>query len=322
MNRGIAKRTLFETEADIRHFLSRVAHAVRRGEIEVHAFCILTTHFHMLVRSPAGALSQAMRRIQNDYVRRFNRTRHRDGPLVRGRYRSRHVGSVEYRRALVRYIDRNPVSAGLVRWAWEFPHGSAQRYVRGTGPPWLERTWVEGCVRARLGSDAYSPDGYVRVFGGSGPGIERLVERRIRLPESAEDPLDELLRGADERTLAWMRRKARTADATEIGIALVDPETLEELVATEAARRGAWVVRRGRKAWDGWRIARAALLRDLCAATYREVASRTGQSRQGALADRERHERLLADDPDYANRVAAIGRAALERCHGRGEGSP
>ena len=54
VNRGIAKRPLFEDRDDIRYFLSRLAHEVRRGRIEVHAYCILTTHYHLLVRSPRG----------------------------------------------------------------------------------------------------------------------------------------------------------------------------------------------------------------------------------------------------------------------------
>ena len=49
MNRGIARRTVFESREDVRYFLSRVARAVRRGEIEVHSFCIMATHFHLLV---------------------------------------------------------------------------------------------------------------------------------------------------------------------------------------------------------------------------------------------------------------------------------
>ncbi len=63
MNRGIARRSLFESRDDIRFFLACLARAVRRGQIEVHAWCILTTHFHLLVRSPGGELSAAMRRV-------------------------------------------------------------------------------------------------------------------------------------------------------------------------------------------------------------------------------------------------------------------
>lgn len=68
MNRGIARRTLFEGREDIRFFLSRLARSVRRGQLEIHAFCVLTTHFHLLVRSPVGELSTVMRQVQLDYV--------------------------------------------------------------------------------------------------------------------------------------------------------------------------------------------------------------------------------------------------------------
>ena len=107
MNRGIAKRTLFENELDIRTFLSRLALTVRVGKLEVHSYCVLTTHFHLLLRSPEEQLSSALQVIQNSYSRWFNRSRKRDGPLYRGRFRSKRVDSEDYRLNLVRYIDEN-----------------------------------------------------------------------------------------------------------------------------------------------------------------------------------------------------------------------
>ena len=83
--RGIAKRTMFEAKLDIRYFLACVARAVRAGLIEVHAFCVLVNHFHLLLRSRIGRLSDAMQQIQSRYVRMFNRRRKRDGPLIRAR---------------------------------------------------------------------------------------------------------------------------------------------------------------------------------------------------------------------------------------------
>ena len=90
MNRGIARRTLFESSADIRYFLAQVAWAVHRGEIEVHAYSILTTHYHLLLRSLTGQLGRVMQQVQTKYSRRFNRGRHRDGSLVRGRFTFSH----------------------------------------------------------------------------------------------------------------------------------------------------------------------------------------------------------------------------------------
>src|SRR5262245_9866680 len=107
--RGIAKRPIFETRADIRRFQAALARAVRRGDIEVHSFTFLTTHFHLLIRSPRGKLSAALGRVLWDFTHYFNRKRHRDGTVWRGRFCSKPVTSLHYRRILVRYIDANPV---------------------------------------------------------------------------------------------------------------------------------------------------------------------------------------------------------------------
>lgn len=56
MNRGVARRTIFDTAADYRFFLAGLARAVRRGEILVLAYALLRTHFHLYLRS-LGALS-------------------------------------------------------------------------------------------------------------------------------------------------------------------------------------------------------------------------------------------------------------------------
>jgi len=121
MNRGIARRTVFENRRDVRFFLSRLARAVRAGWIEVHAYCVMTTQFQLLVHSKDPRLSRTMQRVLNDDVRWFNRGRKRDGPLFRGRFRSQPVDSLEYRRRLVRYIDDNPVLARLVPVPSLFP---------------------------------------------------------------------------------------------------------------------------------------------------------------------------------------------------------
>ena len=57
----------------MRAFLARLARAARAGRIEVHAYCVLSTHFHLLVKSPRGELSAALQAVQNEYVRWFNR---------------------------------------------------------------------------------------------------------------------------------------------------------------------------------------------------------------------------------------------------------
>ena len=317
MNRGIARRTLFETRDDIRFFLSRAARAVRQGRLEVHAFCVMTTHFHLLVRSPRGELSSALQMIQNEYVRRFNRSRRRDGSLVRGRFRSKPVRSLTYRRTLVRYIDANPVSAGLVTSACLYPHGSARHYVRAGGPPWLARDWVEECVRQALGHPRYQPRSYPEVFGAPlSPSLRRFVERRVDAGTSSEDPLDELFEAAAPSIRAWMRRKAELADGTQPGIPLADPESVEEVFARAQSIDGPWTVKPARKSADAWAMAKVALLRDLCGTTFEEAAHRSARTTQGAWVLHGQHRGLVLSDEGYAARFCALAEKVLATCHG------
>ena len=241
MNRGIAKRTLFESELDIRTFLARLACSVRAGRIEVHAYSILTTHFHLLVRSPVERLSETMQLVQNGYSRWFNRSRHRDGPLYRARFRSKLVDSEEYRLDLLRYIDDNAMAAGLCETPAAYPHSSAFQYLRTRGPSWLERSWVESVVMRHARSTEYVPADYHAAFGGLLPaGLRRLVERRIELPSAGLDPLGDLIGAAPQQVLDWMRRKAQLADGTDVGLLVCDAAEIAGIIAEARVARGSW----------------------------------------------------------------------------------
>ncbi len=314
MNRGLARRTLFETQDDIRFFLSRVARAVRQGHIEVHAYCVLSTHFHLLVRSPCQSLSKALQSIQNEYVRRFNRRRRRDGSLVRGRFQSRLVTCLHYRRTLLRYIDDNAVSAGLVATAELHRYGSARHYVRGTSPPWLSKSWVEQSLeewRSQIGGEL---PGYQEVFGSAPtPAQKRLIERRLHAKPFRDDPLDGLYGGAPPAVRAWMRQKAMLADGTRPGVALVDPQSVENVLESESVGR-TWRVRVSQRSIDAWPMVRVGLLRDLCAVTFDEAAQRSKLTMQCAWNHYRRHRRLLVENDDYAHAVGELSAASLNEC--------
>lgn len=115
-------------------FLSLLARAVRRFGIELHAYALLTTHFHLLVRSPGDRLSRAIGWVEQRYVLRFNRRRERDGPLFRGRFVSRWIDTHRYWRVVVQYIDDNPLEAGLCATSTHYAWGSRRHYARLAGP--------------------------------------------------------------------------------------------------------------------------------------------------------------------------------------------
>ncbi len=309
MNRGIARRTLFETAADIRLFLDQLGEATDRNELEIHAFALMTTHYHLLVRSPLGRLGKAMQQVQTGYSRFFNRSRKRDGPLVRGRYASKEVDSHTYRCAVVRYIDFNPVSAGIVPLAVDYPYGSARHYARqrSEGAEWLDRSWIEREVRERLVIPAYDPGRYTEVFGRLPGDLARLVEARLA-SHATHDPIDDLVRAAPDKVLEWMKRKANLADGTLPGLPAVTPESLDAAVDSLAATEShAWRI--GRR--DGWLVLRVALTRSLCGLGVEEIGARVGAGRSAVSAMSALHARLLATDARYCQRSAAIASQAL-----------
>lgn len=317
VDRGIARRTVFESRRDIRYFLACVAREVRAGTIEVHCFAIMTTHFHLLVRSPCGRLSSAMQRILNAYTRWFNMGRRRDGPLFRGRFVNRLVESDAYWWAVLRYIDRNPVQAGLCSHPVEYPFGSAWHYGRRKGPPWLRRDLVEAGVCE--GGGEWDPRTYLKFSAeDSGAGEAWLVQRLLRPtpPSGREDPLDSLLGAAPGEVREWMDRKALLADGTVTGWLLASPDTVQGHFRGRRCQAPGRELHAGPKAWPWWEVAEAGALRGFCGLNHREISERTGLSVSTVQERLRMHSLAMRRVGDYAREVADTLRAVLALDHG------
>ncbi len=310
MNRGIARRTMFENENDIRDFLALFVHAKRRGEIEIRAFAIMTTHYHVLLHSPVGQLGPAMGRIQSEYSRSFNRSRKRDGPLVRTRYTSRPVRSVEDEICLYAYIHNNPVKAGIVGHPTDYPFSSAYHFTRGSGPRWLDRGPVDWWIEARSGV-ADERAAYDRVFSPALAEQSRdLIERRLA-GKLMVDPLVDLVDAAPERVRAWMERKARLADGTRPGLPACGAAQVEQAIRVVldlpldgdigASAQVSLI-----------RPLRAGLLHDLAGIRVTSIAAIVGANRSTVGNDLNRHRQLVADDPSYGTIATRVIATAIE----------
>jgi putative transposase len=69
VNRGAGRRDIFLTDEHKDKFLEIVSHAVRIFGIELHAYCLMSNHYHLLVKTPRGNLSEAMRHINGVYTK-------------------------------------------------------------------------------------------------------------------------------------------------------------------------------------------------------------------------------------------------------------
>ena len=313
MNRGIARRAVFETRADVRAFLCLLAVAVRRRKIEVIAFCFLTTHFHLVLRSLDGHLSETLRWVLNVYVRWFNRRRRRDGPLFRGRFRSVPVPSARQLWHVIRYVDRNPVDAHLAPSPFEYPHASARLHAATTKrPPWLEGSIVDRALGPLLREGRDRRTAYELAFPSClSPEVKAFVERRLRharpwLP--VENPID----AADGPLLAWMTRKARSADGTRPGMPLVLRSEVEAAVGRRATELAGSSVPSGASASIPAATAvRATLLRRLAGERLVDVASALGMSPSSVVRMEAAHARVLRADERHRRIVLSLVRELL-----------
>jgi REP element-mobilizing transposase RayT len=143
MNRGAARQDLFVDTSDRFTFLHQLGEARDRFGIEVHAFALMTTHYHLLVRSPFANLGSAMQFVGSRFTQLHNRRFGRDGAIFRGRYHAVLVDSERYLKVAAAYIHRNPVEAGLVQRAEEYAWSSMSSYTKsGIVAPWLSREVV------------------------------------------------------------------------------------------------------------------------------------------------------------------------------------
>lgn len=319
MNRGLARRSIFESKADVRKFLSLLTCAVRAGRVELHAFVFMLTHFHLLIRSVDGRISETMRLIQNGYVRCFNRARRRDGPLMRGRFLSFPVTTDVYARTAFRYIDQNPVDARIVARPHEYPYSSARFHRLERSPrKGLSGALVDGMIARHFTAETPRDVAYDALFAPRlRPEQIAWVESRLMGPARKPDELDDLLVATTAGVRAWARAKARLADNTKPGLPLVDASTVALVVADRSSRVGRWRLHaRGYHVKDGWEVVRVALLRDLVGETYAAIARRLGRSPAHPRKLYQMHARCLSSDQDYEALLGDLMRSCLHRLHG------
>ena len=89
----------------------------------------MPNHYHLLIHTPDGNLSRAMRHINDVYTQRYNRRKKIDGQLFRGRYKSILVEADSHLLELLRYIHRNPVRANMCQTVEDYPWSSHAGYL-------------------------------------------------------------------------------------------------------------------------------------------------------------------------------------------------
>ena len=127
IQRGNNRQAIFFSDEDYTVYLDKLKDFSEQYEVSVHAYVLMTNHVHLLVSTEhEGAISKMMQSIGRYYVLYINKNYQRTGTLWEGRYRSTIVDSDNYLLTVMRYIEMNPVRAGMVEHPAEYPWSSYQ----------------------------------------------------------------------------------------------------------------------------------------------------------------------------------------------------
>jgi len=178
MNRGDHRQDIFRSNKDRDLFLKSLGEACAKTDWQVHAFCLMSNHFHLVVETPKGNLVDGMKWLLGTYTARFNRRHKLFGHLFSGRYKALFVeGSGNgYLKTVCDYVHLNPARAKLLSARQRlsaFRWSSYGEYLkeRAGRPGWLR-------VDRLLGEHGILKDS---------PAGREEFEKRMELRRAAED---------------------------------------------------------------------------------------------------------------------------------------
>ena len=177
MSRGDRREDIFHDDVDRQDFLKTLAEACQKTGFQVHAYCLMRNHFHLVVETPHANLVAGMRWLLSSYTLRLNHRHKLSGHVFSGRYKALIVdGNGDgYLRTVCDYVHLNPVRAKLL--------GSEERLL---GYPWSSLVWY-------LAAPEHRPE-WIRVdrllgehgIGEDTPAGRREFERRMEARRAQE----------------------------------------------------------------------------------------------------------------------------------------
>jgi REP element-mobilizing transposase RayT len=123
---------VFFTERDYAKFAEYLAAAKEKYGCLVHAYVLMTNHYHLLIETPRPNLSRIMHFLNESYTTYINVKRRRSGHLFQGRFKALIVDRDAYLLELSRYLHLNPVRAGIAPRPEAYPFSSYRAFIAGT----------------------------------------------------------------------------------------------------------------------------------------------------------------------------------------------
>ena len=208
MNRGDRRENIFLNDEDREHFLKTLGQACEKSHWQVHAYCLMSNHFHLVVETPEPTLVAGMKWFLGTYTQRFNARHQMRGHLFSGRYKALMVDERDhsYLRTVCDYTHLNPARAGLIaaqQSLESYPWSSYIDYLNQPmkRPVWLRTDRLLG-EHGILSDDAagrreFSRRMELRQLEGEDTNAHKKIRRGWKLgAEDFLDRLQDLLQGA------------------------------------------------------------------------------------------------------------------------------
>ncbi|MDF1588138.1 MAG: transposase [Gammaproteobacteria bacterium] len=216
-SRGDRREDIYLDDDDRLIWLAVFSQVCSRFNWQCHAWCLMDNHYHIVVETVEGNLSQGMRQLNGVFTQKSNRRHDRVGHVFQGRYKAILVQKESYLLELARYVVLNPVRAGMVTDVQDWQWSSYLAMVnKRASPDWLETDWILnhfGDIR-QLAIAAY--ENFVREGIGLAPiwdglkkqvylGDEQFIEKAIDAVDVSSElsEVPKVQRRKLAKSLAW-----------------------------------------------------------------------------------------------------------------------
>ena len=132
INRGVERRAIYLEAEDYDFFYELLLKLLKEYDVIFHAFCLMTNHYHLLLETKQHNLSKVIQFLNDKYAKYFNKKYTRSGHLWQGRYKSYPIFEEAHFWIVAKYIERNPIKAGMVKevdfyqyqsfYQWKYQH--------------------------------------------------------------------------------------------------------------------------------------------------------------------------------------------------------
>lgn len=260
--RGIERRVIFSDDGEREFFLERLGEIIEDTNTSCYAWCLMTNHFHLLLRTVSVSMATFMRRLMTSYAISYNLWHKRSGHLFQNRYKSIVCEEEPYLLELVRYIHLNPIRSGMVKTINElddYPWSGHKVLLSRMKKKWQEvneilsqfgerkrqaqeryRNFIEDGINQRRQTDI-SGGGLIRSAG----GIKEVIERRNA---GMSQRYDERILGSGDFVESILKRLERNEEEKDrIKRERIKFEQLLQLVAKEYKLNPEEVISSGRR---------------------------------------------------------------------------